>query len=205
MALQTLNSPTSAHDEPWAKKSRSKRQRFETEEEYLAICLLMLAQGGNNIKITAVDHRSPPPSLSLSYKCTICDKSFPSHQALGGHKASHRKQLAGGSPAVDDQPTGKSAVVGGNVIKAHTCSICQRSFPSGQALGGHKRRHYDGGNNNNSSSQISQRDFDLNFPAAASPEFLHVDVDEVKESQLDEEVEGPWVVKHNQPYFWISN
>ncbi|RVX23484.1 Zinc finger protein AZF1 [Vitis vinifera] len=61
MALETLNSPTAAttvqfhHDsdldylEPWTKRKRSKRPRLDnppTEEEYLALCLIMLAQGG---------------------------------------------------------------------------------------------------------------------------------------------------------------
>ncbi|KAM7265890.1 hypothetical protein ACFE04_003573 [Oxalis oulophora] len=225
MALQALNSPTSANNnhEPWSKRARSKRPRFETEEEYLAICLLMLAQGTNNKKLTAMvedHHRDPPPplaSLSLSHKCKVCHKSFSTHQALGGHKASHRKHT--GDHDHDHQPTptpssvvtslSNSRVIGSKNIKAHTCSICHRSFPSGQALGGHKRRHYDGGNNNSSSagnqSSQSQRDFDLNLPA--SPEFLHVDVSQLKESQLsgyhDEEVESPLVVKINhQPNYF---
>ncbi|KAL2521216.1 zinc finger protein ZAT10-like [Forsythia ovata] len=28
--------------------------------------------------------------------------------------------------------------------RLHECSICHKSFPNGQALGGHKRRHYEG-------------------------------------------------------------
>ena len=27
---------------------------------------------------------------------------------------------------------------------AHECNVCGKAFPTGQALGGHKRRHYDG-------------------------------------------------------------
>ncbi|XP_078440543.1 zinc finger protein ZAT1-like [Wolffia australiana] len=44
--------------------------------------------------------------------------------------------------------------------KAHQCSICQRVFPSGQALGGHKRSHLTA-----NSKPPNDRDFDLNQPA----------------------------------------
>lgn len=49
---------------------------------------------------------------------------------------------------------------GGSVVisqsgKSHTCSICFKSFSSGQALGGHKRCHYDGGNNGNGNGSSS--------------------------------------------------
>nr|POF06567.1 zinc finger protein azf1 [Quercus suber] len=62
MALEALNSPTTATPQfhfddanlhcldSWTKRKRSKRPRFEnapTEEEYLALCLIMLARGGN--------------------------------------------------------------------------------------------------------------------------------------------------------------
>lgn len=202
MALEALNSPTSAtpsfnHEdasqlryfETWAKGKRSKRPRSmesppqPTEEEYLALCLIMLARGrtsggGENSSATI----PPPPQLSTSsesklvHKCTVCDKAFGSYQALGGHKASHRK-LAGS----DDQSTtttkATAAVNGGG--RTHECSICHRCFPTGQALGGHKRRHYEGGSasgggkGENSAltssegvgSTISQRGFDLNVPA----------------------------------------
>ncbi|KAI5061694.1 hypothetical protein GOP47_0024199 [Adiantum capillus-veneris] len=32
-----------------------------------------------------------PPTLSVKYQCSTCKKCFNSHQALGGHRASHRK------------------------------------------------------------------------------------------------------------------
>ncbi|CAL0327100.1 unnamed protein product [Lupinus luteus] len=194
---------------PWAKRKRSRRSRMDndhpscTEEEYLAFCLIMLARGDTTTTTTTTTvsanktHTTPAPSNNpaplatateqskLSYKCSVCNKAFPSYQALGGHKASHRK-LAGGSGG-EDQPT-SSAVTnssantasskGGN--KTHECSICHKSFPTGQALGGHKRCHYDGGAGGGSSSAITasegvgsthtvshshKRDFDLNLPA----------------------------------------
>ncbi|CAN1324043.1 Zinc finger protein ZAT10 [Linum perenne] len=168
MAMEALASPTSNSEsnlhplsEPWAKRKRSKRSSSSssshppTEEEYLALCLLMLARGS----IAPVDSHQ---SLYSSYKCLVCAKSFPSYQALGGHKASHRK-----SPAADPTTITASAASG----KAHECSVCHKSFPSGQALGGHKRCHYDGGGCGSegvgSTTTNSYRGLiDLNLPAS---------------------------------------
>ncbi|KAK8606897.1 hypothetical protein V6N13_052650 [Hibiscus sabdariffa] len=225
MALETLSSPTSAPApllghrddivdlhcvEPWTKSKRTKRPRTEnppTEEEYLALCLLMLAQG-----TTATTRNNPSTSTTANsslnhYKCKVCNKGFSTHQALGGHKSSHRKPVVG----ADDYPTTTTALgaaaatttrnsphpmVNNRGGKTHTCSICYKTFSSGQALGGHKRCHYDAGtgssSNNNSgsdsvkSSTQSQRDFDLNLPAG--PE--EICIDDVHRN--DEEVESPF-------------
>ncbi|KAK8662621.1 hypothetical protein V6N13_024512 [Hibiscus sabdariffa] len=90
--------------------------------------------------------------------------------------------------------------------KSHECSICHKSFPTGQALGGHKRCHYESGVGNNATASgsgmtsefvgstntmnhISQRmEFDLNLPALPefSPAnfFVSSDDDEVKSPHL---------------------
>ncbi|CAN0905623.1 Zinc finger protein ZAT10 [Linum grandiflorum] len=161
MALQALNSPTLA--EPWAKRKRSKRSRLDhhhddhhspTEDEYLALCLVMLARGTT----TSQPHRPAPAEeaadeqktvLMSSYKCTVCGKAFPSYQALGGHKASHRKSVLASTSGVTTTTTTTSSSSAAGAGKAHECSICHKSFPTGQALGGHKRCHYDGGAANN--------------------------------------------------------
>ncbi|CAL5385490.1 unnamed protein product [Camellia sinensis] len=232
MALEALNSPTAAtssfhHEnvshrylEQWSKGKRSKRPRMETpptEEEYLALCLIMLARGGAASSSTA-SHRShstppPPPQPSTSsdskpvYKCSVCDKAFGSYQALGGHKASHRKQAGG----TDDQSTtstgtgtttAAATTTGG---RTHECSICHKCFPTGQALGGHKRCHYEGGAGSaaaggssggvtlseGAGSTVSHRDFDLNLPAL--PEFWP--------GFRDEEVSSPHPAK--KPRFML--
>ncbi|PPS05730.1 hypothetical protein GOBAR_AA14915 [Gossypium barbadense] len=182
MALEALNSPTNAAApfhfqdtnlhclDSFTKRKRSKRPRLDddhvpTEEEYLALCLII-----------------------------VCNKAFNSYQALGGHKASHRK-LSGGN---DDHstPTTLSAVGSNPSGRSHECSICHKSFPSGQALGGHKRCHYEGGAANtgsitsegvsSTSTNTTHRDFDLNIPGlpAFSPANLFV-------SGGDDEVESP--------------
>ncbi|XP_047078567.1 zinc finger protein ZAT5-like [Lolium rigidum] len=125
------------------------------------------------------------------YECKTCNKCFPTFQALGGHRASHKKpRLAGGAdedatntaivavtkpskppsmktaspppptmtaaspplppPALDAAPdvttvlslnNGGSPGINNNRIRVHECSICGAEFASGQALGGHMRRH----------------------------------------------------------------
>ncbi|XVF05563.1 hypothetical protein REPUB_Repub05bG0183000 [Reevesia pubescens] len=65
-----------------------------------------------------------------------CNKRFSSFQALGGHRASHKKpRLTGGSDLIPDIP------VSPKKPKTHECSICGLEFAIGQALGGHMRRH----------------------------------------------------------------
>ncbi|XP_058769580.1 zinc finger protein ZAT10-like [Vicia villosa] len=208
------------HDSLVNKKKRSKRPRISnppTEEEYLALCLIMLAQGNTNNNTNKTrslretessssqsqqqqqqDQTSPPPPpppVKLNHRCTVCNKAFPSYQALGGHKASHRKSsLENQSTTVNDIATTTVSSLTTTTGKMHECSICHKSFPTGQALGGHKRCHYEGGINHNTtsnnnhnisnsnanantssnitisdvtaaSSSISHRGFDLNLPA----------------------------------------
>uniref|UniRef100_A0A5B7AK70 Putative zinc finger protein ZAT10 n=1 Tax=Davidia involucrata TaxID=16924 RepID=A0A5B7AK70_DAVIN len=215
MALEALNSPTTPttslhYDnmnnrclESWTKGKRSKRPRVDqppTEEEYLALCLIMLARGVGG-RGGSASHRErsspaapPPPTSSdskVSYKCSVCNKAFGSYQALGGHKASHRK-LAG---ADEQSTTSTTTTTSGG--RTHECSICHKCFPSGQALGGHKRCHYEGGaggggggssgvtSSEGVGSTNSHREFDLNLPAL--PEFWP--------GFGDDEVESPHPLK----------
>lgn len=209
MALEALNSPSTAHmigveelDKPdhqlfdkMSKRKRSKRSRSDisnhlrdgnsTEEENLAWCLIMLARG-----VTGESEfvkQSTPSSISdlnLSYKCSVCNKTFNSYQALGGHKSSHRK-----NNETDSSATAVTVAVLPVVGRAHVCKICHMSFPTGQALGGHKRRHYDGGNSSVGSG--SSMKFDLNVPAL--PEIWSGIKVNVNKSQrvIEEEVESP--------------
>ncbi|XP_010426524.1 PREDICTED: zinc finger protein AZF1-like [Camelina sativa] len=201
MALDTLNSPTSTTTtnapppppflrcldqtepenlESWTKRKRTKRHRTDqsnppSEEEYLALCLLMLARGSSDHHSLPSDHHSPssPPSdHQKDYKCSVCGKSFPSYQALGGHKTSHRKPVSNNNNDDGNNNTNGSVTNNANITsnglvgqsgKTHNCSICFKSFPSGQALGGHKRCHYDGGGGSN--SNMPSHGFDLNLPA----------------------------------------
>ncbi|KAE8716728.1 putative ATP-dependent Clp protease proteolytic subunit [Hibiscus syriacus] len=253
MALEALNSPPMAatpfatnkydiidddnynHVESWKKGKRSKRQRdnessppLTTEEEYLALCLIMLARGNAasdggggdadrlRLSMSSSEAGAAPPGLKSSYKCSVCDKAFPSYQALDGHKASHRKPSTDGATANNQSIT--TTTSSGGDGRAHKCSICYKNFPTGQALGGHKRCHYEGGHNNNSNKSgsvslsgvtvseggaLSQTHrvkfgFDLNLPA--SPEFC---VENGDERFTEQEVESPLPTK--KPRFMIDS
>ncbi|KAJ0963426.1 hypothetical protein J5N97_028548 [Dioscorea zingiberensis] len=192
---------TSCDGESWAKRKRSKRHHryldcpVPTEEEYLAVCLVMLARGGSDHRAVSPVSRSPspppPPPAKTLYKCSVCDKAFGSYQALGGHKASHRKLL----PAPEDQE--EEEMVGfGNGGKVHKCSICNKVFGSGQALGGHKRCHYDGtpascggggGGGGGAAAAVGRRGLDLNLPAMG--EFG------VRCMEMEMEMESPSAIK----------
>ncbi|KAG0502934.1 hypothetical protein HPP92_003006 [Vanilla planifolia] len=59
------------------------------------------------------------------FECKTCGRRFSSFQALGGHRASHKK-VKGTEP---------------ERARVHECTVCGLEFSVGQALGGHMRRH----------------------------------------------------------------
>ncbi|KAK3145979.1 hypothetical protein QOZ80_3BG0260000 [Eleusine coracana subsp. coracana] len=220
----------------WAKRKRSRRHR--SEEENLALCLLMLSRGGH--------HRvqAPPPepmAAAAEFKCSVCGKSFGSYQALGGHKTSHRVKQPAPPPSLIESPVPISTIPPAVVAelraepatsstaassdgtttttagRVHRCSICHKEFPTGQALGGHKRKHYDGGaataaaasttdvlagvgetsevGSSGNGSSAAARAFDLNLPAV--PEFVWRCAAKAggKMWEDDEEVQSPLAFK----------
>lgn len=117
------------------------------------------------------------------YECKTCNRTFSSFQALGGHRASHKKPKALNtefnrkscfdfsdeddyqlnSPATSTRLYNKNKNNIYNINKnlpnssnkynsssprVHECSYCGAEFTSGQALGGHMRRHRGGANIN---------------------------------------------------------
>ncbi|CAL5018359.1 unnamed protein product [Urochloa decumbens] len=189
------------------------------EDEDMALCLMLLARGvpaaapakdGNAVAAVAVAKevrfRSRRPADGAAageyvYECKTCNKCFPSFQALGGHRTSHKKprllpppptsednKPAAAEPAAAPSPSlppppppaaaearaadatvlaipvpapvapkqEQDAVTVGTAAamiaaassssskqhpRVHECSICGAEFGSGQALGGHMRRH----------------------------------------------------------------
>ncbi|KAK7349690.1 hypothetical protein VNO77_07262 [Canavalia gladiata] len=83
------------------------------------------------------------------YKCETCDKVFRSYQALGGHRASHKKikvvsTIDEADPELELERVNNGGASSALVVlqkKIHECPVCFRVFASGQALGGHKRTH----------------------------------------------------------------
>ncbi|KAF8115275.1 hypothetical protein N665_0029s0111 [Sinapis alba] len=163
-----------------------KAEEEEEEEQDIANCLILLSQGhsvpipnheaNNNNTYRFSSRRFLETSSSSNgggkagyyvYQCKTCDRTFPSFQALGGHRASHKKPKATlslysnidvkkniyESDAVSLVTTStiynnknnnnRSVAVYGKAgsNKVHECGVCGAEFTSGQALGGHMRRH----------------------------------------------------------------
>ncbi|XP_057495759.1 zinc finger protein ZAT9-like [Actinidia eriantha] len=160
------------------------------EEDIAASCLVMLSTARDDLPADQPEEscasaskeeerRNPaaaffvPPPRSLEeakgvskgmFECKACKKVFNSHQALGGHRASHKKVKGCFAARLDHTAPDDAGLADDDVIthedlffppkptennnsskrksKVHECSICHRIFSSGQALGGHKRCHW---------------------------------------------------------------
>ncbi|KAL3523515.1 hypothetical protein ACH5RR_016349 [Cinchona calisaya] len=179
------------------------------EDEYTAKCLILLAQG-NQIgkesskkyyddqdqdfgteKFISKKYIEAPISGNgkagmYVYECKTCGRTFPSFQALGGHRASHKKSknmsmedkktLLLEMSDDDEEPIFKNKSTSkihnnnnnssslslellsnkgmpsncntnnhlhksASFPRIHECAHCGAEFASGQALGGHMRRH----------------------------------------------------------------
>lgn len=145
--------------------------RISREEEDLANFLVTLS-ANNSCNEEDYYNKSKEVAKGL-FQCKACKKVFNSHQALGGHRASHKKvkgcyaarfdhltsadtDIANeDSSSHDEFSTPLELNITTNNLnnhvmshansgksKMHECSICHRTFSSGQALGGHKRCHW---------------------------------------------------------------
>ncbi|XP_028758245.1 zinc finger protein ZAT11-like [Neltuma alba] len=105
-----------------------KRERDCETSLDLANCLMLLS------------HRSHQQTKtdSLEFECKTCRRKFSSFQALGGHRASHKRPKLDGE---DDLKAEAKSLKLGNRPKMHECSVCGMEFSLGQALGGHMRKH----------------------------------------------------------------
>lgn len=184
------------HHVPTSPASSSAGNSTTTEEEDTARCLILLAQGrfpSNNHTRSSHDYQYRQVSdrkaysqttgntnttkTACIYTCKTCSRSFSSFQALGGHRASHKKPKNEKRSAFfsdeEDFPSPSSVSSFKNRISSsslslqlnisntnsnysaipksaapspriHECSYCGAEFNSGQALGGHMRRHRGG-------------------------------------------------------------
>ncbi|XP_042504597.1 zinc finger protein ZAT5-like [Macadamia integrifolia] len=189
-----IPSPTTSSTELFAGEESTE------QEEDMANCLILLAQGHGRENLKRIEERGSGAggggAMERSssrrfteaattttgkagfyvYECKTCNRCFPSFQALGGHRASHKKPkamvgvgekennkkasasvLMALSPDEDEaqfsinsprpfplqQMTSRAMYSNNtnNKSKVHECSICGSEFSSGQALGGHMRRH----------------------------------------------------------------
>lgn len=142
------------------------------EDHEVAACLLMMANGGNDdegkSKSVTISYNQgvqesegfvreeAADEASCRFECSSCKKVFGSHQALGGHRASHKNVkgcfaiMRSDCDQVEEHNVcDERDSIEDKVLMAlgsgHKCSICLRVFSSGQALGGHKRCHWEKG------------------------------------------------------------
>ncbi|KAL3814962.1 hypothetical protein ACJIZ3_016230 [Penstemon smallii] len=166
LANTIVEPPKAESEESCASASREEKRRN-----------LTTFFGPNRISFVNPKVLSSPKGL---FECKACKKVFNSHQALGGHRASHKKvkgcyaakqnQIEDDSLADYDmirngefspsKSTSSFQLEQGPALvgvarrksKVHECSICHRVFSSGQALGGHKRCHWIVSNSQETSS-----------------------------------------------------
>ncbi|XP_073137415.1 uncharacterized protein [Henckelia pumila] len=147
-----------------------------------------IGSNDSEVSLPVESYKSPfahsPFEKTSKFLCTICQKAFTSYQALGGHRASHKKFKGCCAPRI----------VGFLKIKEHECPICFKIFPSGQALGGHKRSHLisDQPKSTTHPSVVIQmpsaktRDFlDLNLPAPVDHEEWWIGISNDHESGIE--------------------
>lgn len=105
---------------------RGREGEFEAIKT-MANCLMLLSRGHD-----AID------SESRVFECKTCNRQFASFQALGGHRASHKKPKFTEGEVLNQET---KLQISPPKPKTHECSICGLEFAIGQALGGHMRRH----------------------------------------------------------------
>ncbi|CAK7323895.1 unnamed protein product [Dovyalis caffra] len=80
-----------------------------------------------------------------TYVCRECGLVFDNFQGLGGHLAAHnRKRLRETDAELDLMDAARQDSKDSPARKEYKCNLCEKSFPSGQALGGHKSYHSSG-------------------------------------------------------------
>ncbi|KAI3976822.1 hypothetical protein MKX01_008680 [Papaver californicum] len=207
------------------------------EEDYdAATCLLLLANGsgpintqciswyrnGDSLDAAGYDDREPEPppqlgfvdgtapssSLNYRFECSSCKKVFGSHQALGGHRASH-KNVKGCFAIAQSSENDLNCQLDLNheacrtvgegdkqektaMNSRHKCGICFRVFSTGQALGGHMRCHWEKFEDGPSfhqglSTSASARDgcvLDLNLPPYPPPVEIDTSLNSSSSSEI---------------------
>ncbi|KAI3456738.1 hypothetical protein Pfo_013401 [Paulownia fortunei] len=125
-------------------KNKKKRKKVK-------LCDLELAKNASPVipvhqKVVEVTSITPD-----KYRCNTCDKSFPTYQALGGHRSSHNKfniiihnsmgdndNLSNPTAQEEETKEHDKRGISSNLVEGtqqHQCMICNKIFSTAQALG----------------------------------------------------------------------
>lgn len=135
-------------------RSSSKEEDDDDKEEHQAAkCLMLLSLSKYQTEFGVSTPRKSWSEKKINgglYQCKTCNRTFQSFQALGGHRTSHRKMKMKSEEILPQKQTEQLIVpIALHIetsrthrkVRIHKCLICNAVFASGQALGGHMRRH----------------------------------------------------------------
>lgn len=198
---RNLNNPPEMKKPKWGKTESEPEPVSSisdtTPDEDVAYCLMMLSRDAwmrekDDDELEEAEEKTEDSVTELNtnksikirsrnrgkYKCETCFKLFRSYQALGGHRASHKK-IKGTNDGLfqtHERLEIEKRNAGVDEEKIHECPVCYRVFSSGQALGGHKRSHGIGSAFGSTSAPVKPKLksgeplIDLNLPAPVDDE-----------------------------------
>jgi hypothetical protein len=117
-----------------------KHQRAASEQAVSLALSLGAVHAGRHKKLRRT-------GASGEFLCRTCGRSFPTFQALGGHRTSHLRARHGLALALAGdhysavKPKKTTSSDDQKPAPVHQCHVCGLVFEMGQALGGHMRRH----------------------------------------------------------------